>query len=94
MEEGVELNFIAPIITPDHPEYWDIKKRCSRCRKFYTERENEKTGCWYHPGKFKSPAHAVDGISVGWSCCRSNVEESWIKSSDGEAFFHAGAVAH
>jgi len=80
------LQYMAPALKPDDPTFWDMKKRCVRCTKFYTERENNC--CWYHPGKYKTPLHAAEGSLVGWSCCRSIPDESWLQSSSGEAYFH------
>ena len=40
----VELSFMAPALTPEDPEFWVTQKRCIRCTKFYTEKDNPE--CW------------------------------------------------
>ncbi|KAL6056840.1 hypothetical protein QOT17_015867 [Balamuthia mandrillaris] len=63
MDVAASLKAFSPELPVDAREFWDSKKRCSRCRQFYTERENKDPEhyCRYHPGTWSS--------EKGWSCC-------------------------
>eukprot|EP01119_Soliformovum_irregulare_P008775 TRINITY_DN21882_c0_g1_i1.p1 TRINITY_DN21882_c0_g1~~TRINITY_DN21882_c0_g1_i1.p1 ORF type:complete len:280 (+),score=41.90 TRINITY_DN21882_c0_g1_i1:28-867(+) len=45
------------------------RKVCERCKKFYTQKENEGWACAYHPGKFDSEAITMSSTSRRWTCC-------------------------
>ena len=53
-------------------EHWYSLRRCSRCKQFYTEAENQDPSvkCYFHTGKYTDTNRVRDGVFVGWSCCR------------------------
>jgi len=66
--------------------------RCMRCEKFFETSERDRYAgiqedipddlqCWYHPGRFSDPDIVLNGILVGWSCCRSDDKDAVRKEA-------------
>ena len=74
----------SPLNILENPEeYWKSTRKCTRCRKLYTEEENqsENSRCNYHTGSYTDPDNIMNGTLVGWSCCNQIVEKECFFNS-------------
>lgn len=80
------LDFVQVTPTPCNntaEEHWYSIRRCFKCKQFYTEAENQdpNSKCNFHPGKYIEPRTITKLVSIGWSCCRSKTNTTYLNAN-------------